>query len=318
MNKAARISIVIPVYNAAEFLPDLVDSILQQSYTNWEVIAVDDQSSDQSWAYLQQIAQKDARFSVFQRDDSRKKGANSCRNLGLEQAKGEWVLFFDADDCLHLNKLEEHSKQLQLGGLDFSVGLHENFTDTKTTARPMDAKGNNQLELSASHFVQGKIFWITGDIVFRRSSIGTLRFNEALQSGQEYHFITGYLLQNPKGGYHPQAVLYRRLHADSIQGTIKRTSAAHAKARLIKHLAVFTSYSDQLDPAALQYLRVKIWEFYIKLAPDQLLYSLTELSEKTQVRFSYWQFLQLKLSLLIIAQSGKGVEKTIRLVRKWL
>ena len=96
------ISIVIPVYNVEMYLPQCLDSVLSQTYTNYEVILVDDGSPDGSGAICDAYAQKDSRFRVIHQKNA---GVSAARNNGIEQAAGEWVTFIDSDDWVEPNYL---------------------------------------------------------------------------------------------------------------------------------------------------------------------------------------------------------------------
>ena len=77
-----------------------LDSIINQTFTDWECILVDDRSADESIRVLQEYQKKDARFKAFLRPLSLKKGANSCRNYGFLQATGSYIKWFDSDDLM--------------------------------------------------------------------------------------------------------------------------------------------------------------------------------------------------------------------------
>lgn len=91
------ISIIIPVYNTEEFLPVCLDSILSQSFKDFEVLLVDDGSKDGSGALCDAYAAKDSRVRVLHKENG---GVSSARNLALEQAQGDWICFVDSDDRL--------------------------------------------------------------------------------------------------------------------------------------------------------------------------------------------------------------------------
>ena len=90
-----KISIVIPVYNAADYLPQTLESVLGQSLRDIEVICVDDGSTDRSLAILHDFAARDKRVRVLQQEN---RHAGIARNTGLEASSGEYVHFLDADD----------------------------------------------------------------------------------------------------------------------------------------------------------------------------------------------------------------------------
>lgn len=121
------VSIVVPVYNVAPYLRECLDSVLAQTFTDWECLCVNDGSTDGSGAILDEYAQKDSRFRVFHQANA---GVSAARNLGLDNAKGEWVLFLDSDDLFANTCLDSISKHLtdEIDWLSFN-------------AQTMDAKG---------------------------------------------------------------------------------------------------------------------------------------------------------------------------------
>lgn len=98
------VSIVIPVYNSGDFLRPCVDSIIAQTYNDWELLLVDDGSSDGSELACDEYAKKDVRIKVFHKSNQ---GATSARQFGVANARGEWVLFSDSDDILPAGSLEK-------------------------------------------------------------------------------------------------------------------------------------------------------------------------------------------------------------------
>jgi glycosyltransferase involved in cell wall biosynthesis len=97
------VSIIVPIYNAETYIPRCVDSILAQTFADFELLLVNDGSSDGSLDVCQQYAAKDSRVRVLDKPNG---GVSSARNLGLESAKAEWVMFADADDWIEPNTLE--------------------------------------------------------------------------------------------------------------------------------------------------------------------------------------------------------------------
>lgn len=106
------ISVIIPAFNRASIIGETLDSVLDQSYSNWECIIVDDGSTDNTREVVENYSAGDKRFRYFPRPPERKKGASPCRNYGLEMAKGDYIQFLDSDDLLEKNKFEEQLKVL--------------------------------------------------------------------------------------------------------------------------------------------------------------------------------------------------------------
>jgi len=94
------ISIIIPTYNRIDLISQTLDSVLVQTYQNWECIIIDDGSTDNSVQLIEKYLKSDSRFSLFSRPDYKKKGPSSCRNLGLLHAIGDFIIFLDSDDIL--------------------------------------------------------------------------------------------------------------------------------------------------------------------------------------------------------------------------
>ena len=89
------ISIIVPVYNTEKYLHRCIDSILAQTYTDFELLLINDGSTDKSGAICDEYAAKDNRVRVFHKENG---GVSSARNLGLDEAQGEWICFVDSDD----------------------------------------------------------------------------------------------------------------------------------------------------------------------------------------------------------------------------
>lgn len=100
------ISIIIPSYNRENLISETLDSILAQTYTNWECIIIDDRSTDGTNAIIEGYSNSDNRFVTVSKPLELKQGASVSKNLGLLMARGEYIQFLDSDDILSWNKLE--------------------------------------------------------------------------------------------------------------------------------------------------------------------------------------------------------------------
>lgn len=98
------VSIIIPVYNSASFLPECLDSIINQSYKNLEIICINDGSTDNSLSIIKKYARSDKRIKYYTQQN---KGQSSARNLGLKMCKGEYISFVDSDDMIELNTISQ-------------------------------------------------------------------------------------------------------------------------------------------------------------------------------------------------------------------
>ena len=103
------ISIITPIYNGQSFLQETIETVLNQSYSNWELLLIDDGSTDNSKAICETYCKKDKRIKYHYKPNG---GQASARNLGINKAKGEWIALLDADDLWHKTKLEKQIDSL--------------------------------------------------------------------------------------------------------------------------------------------------------------------------------------------------------------
>jgi teichuronic acid biosynthesis glycosyltransferase TuaG len=125
-SKQPLVSIVVPVYNAARFMDDTIQTVLSQTYQNWEILLVDDCSSDDSVQIIQKYQKKDERIKLFKLSEN--SGAAIARNTGIDNAKGRYLAFLDADDLWVNNKLELQVVFMQEKNAAFSFTGYE-FAD---------------------------------------------------------------------------------------------------------------------------------------------------------------------------------------------
>jgi glycosyltransferase involved in cell wall biosynthesis len=130
LNQKPLISVIIPCYNQAQFLPDTLRSIYEQSYPNWECIIVNDGSPDNTEEIALQWTQKDPRYKYIQKENG---GLSSARNVGLNMSQGEYIQFLDSDDFLKNTKFEE-----SIANAEFDIILtnFEMFSDSPSVTTP--------------------------------------------------------------------------------------------------------------------------------------------------------------------------------------
>lgn len=112
------ISVIVPIYNSGKYLKKCVDSILHQTYTQIEIILVDDGSTDDSYAICKELEKKDNRIVVLQKKNG---GLSDARNAGLQVAKGEYITFIDSDDYIHPDMLKVLYNELRKYDADFAT-----------------------------------------------------------------------------------------------------------------------------------------------------------------------------------------------------
>ncbi len=123
------ITVVMPVYNAARFLREAVESVLAQTYSNWELMMIDDCSTDDSLAIAQEYEQMDNRIHVIKAEKNI--GVANVRNLGIKAANGHYIALLDSDDIWAADKLEKQVAQLEKTGAKIAYASYD-FVDENT------------------------------------------------------------------------------------------------------------------------------------------------------------------------------------------
>lgn len=117
------VSILIPTFNSENFISEAIRSVQNQTYTNWEIIVVDDCSTDATLSLIVELALKDSRIHYSKLDVN--SGTGAARNLALAAAKGQYIAFLDADDLWKPNKLELQINFLQSNNLPFTFSFYD-------------------------------------------------------------------------------------------------------------------------------------------------------------------------------------------------
>lgn len=139
-----KFSIIIPNYNKAKFIDEAISSVLNQTYHNFEIVIIDDHSTDNSWSIIQKQSTEHEKIRAFQ--PKHKLGGAGCRNLGLSKAVGEYIIFLDSDDLLVHNCLEKRLRCFERKPrLDFIVFTGGTFFSQPgdSVSRWIPAKGNH-------------------------------------------------------------------------------------------------------------------------------------------------------------------------------
>ncbi|WP_137222141.1 glycosyltransferase family 2 protein [Shewanella sp. MEBiC00475] len=121
------VSIIMPSYNSARTIAQSIDSVLAQSYSNWELLITDDKSNDDTVSLINQYVAKDARIHLFQNTENL--GAGGSRNRSIEEANGKYIAFLDSDDLWLANKLAVQINYMLQHQITLSYAWYQKFSD---------------------------------------------------------------------------------------------------------------------------------------------------------------------------------------------
>lgn len=236
------VSIIIPTYNRANIIEQTLDSILMQTYTNWECIIVDDGSIDNSLEIISNYVKKDKRFSYHNRPENHKKGANGCRNYGFELSKGQFVKWFDSDDILLSNALEVSSfyfsKNIEL------IVCSLEYIDYER--KLINKQHKYYSEKLLEDYLIGNISFYTFIPTWNRNFLLKQKylFDENLGNMDDWDFNLRMLYQNPNIQFIHEILIQYRLHENSLSQEIDKLDFDEIKSEfraIEKHLSLLKS-----------------------------------------------------------------------------
>lgn len=179
----SAVSIIMPIYNAQKYLRECLDSVAQQTFTDWECICIDDGSKDASGAILDEYARKDARIVVRHMPNG---GAGRARNLGLRLAKAEYLMFVDADDVIQETMLEVMVAHAEVGHLDMvlcgHVNMDENGVQAVNPSNPFYVSDDGFEDWLQQRFYVIDAPWAK---LIRRSGVSDIQFPEDLKHTED-------------------------------------------------------------------------------------------------------------------------------------
>lgn len=178
------VSILIPVYNVETYLSQCIDSILIQTYTNLQVVLVDDGSTDGSWKVCKKYADKDDRIEVFHKGNS---GVADTRNFLLDKVRGGYVLFVDSDDWIDADMVE--ALMTIACKNDADIVICENvINDVTCDKRAADIKVLNQNEAIALFLEHKELRGSLWNKLFKTSLLHNIRFHYGISLGEDALF----------------------------------------------------------------------------------------------------------------------------------
>jgi teichuronic acid biosynthesis glycosyltransferase TuaG len=186
MIKNDLVSIIIPVYNSERHIKKTINSLLHQTYESFEIIVVDDCSTDRT--KFQLIDFIDENKIIYKELEKNSGGPAEPRNLGIELAKGKWIAFCDSDDLWHPNKLSIQISWMHKNNCDFSCTMKKDFSDEKNLN--FNTFHKHSILRISYNLLLCKDFIPTSSVLIDRKLIANHRFNELrrLVSVEDYLF----------------------------------------------------------------------------------------------------------------------------------
>ena len=212
------ISIIIPVYNRREFLPDCMDSIFAQTHKELQIILIDDGSTDGTSELCRNYAAQDSRVLVLAGSHA---GVSAARNLGLDAANGKYLFFLDSDDAIHPALIQTlcqamEDTQAAMGGTRVINIAHSQWAALPSLIARQTTPGEtsfHSFEETIHDLYHGHSpFGVIGGVMLRRDLVGQTRFSRELFIGEDYYFIYQNLIKGASSVFLKQKWYYCRIH----------------------------------------------------------------------------------------------------------
>lgn len=289
-----KVSIIVPIYNAAKYLSETIESVLNQTYTNFELLLINDNSTDNSKEICEKYAQKDNRI-VLLNNNSENHGPGPTRNIGLDNAKGEFIYFIDADDwidesllqCAVFRLLETNADMVQIGAIYEQNNPKEYYWKGKDVLTRAEMK-KYCLKFWSDNLTS---LWLQ---FFRRETVKGIRF-ENIINGEDSSYVMDAFCNSEKIAFIPKTMYhYRYVESSTSHSWNKDTIMCRAEIwqhqkKCLEALGVMTDESIYSGLAYINY----VWSIY-QLSKDicplsykekkQMLLSLNEKMEFDKYR----------------------------------
>ena len=274
------VSIIVPVYNAEKYIKNCVLSILNQDYKNIELILVNDGSKDNSYNICKQLAEKDNRIRLFNKENG---GTSSARNYGLDNAKGEYVCFIDSDDFACPNYVTTLLAATQ--NADMGIGGFKEVKEKKLAkaCRVEYEKKIENVKLEKNEFF--KLMFSYPNIgggslankMFKKSILENMRFNTTYTYYEDIVFLFKYAVKCQTFCYNPSTIFLYNLNL---------ASQTHSKKLNRKRLSCLdvmdeiVSIAETINQDVVSY--AKAWQFLVNIEMRWLIHLNKFKDEKIQ------------------------------------
>ncbi len=260
MENKPLISIIVPVYNVEKYIRRCVESLINQSYKNLEIILIDDGSPDNSGAICDEYAERDSRIKVIHKENG---GVSSARNVGLDSASGEYIGFLDSDDFIApemyevlYSNLTENDADISAGGctIENSVGEfipHYKYDVTETL---------DKAQTISEMLKQVKYTCSLCDKMFSSKLIGEVRFDVNISHNEDLLFVYQLMKKSRKAVYTSKPMYYycnNEQSASRVSFSDKNTTMLKAQTMVLKDIK--ENIPEIYDVALTEYVKTAIF-----------------------------------------------------------
>lgn len=240
------ISIIVPVYNAEKYIRKCVNSILTQTFVDFEVLLIDDGSVDDSGRICDEYSLKDKRVKVFHKING---GVSSARNLGLDNCRGRWVSFIDADDYISPDFFDcDYSNAVDVIQKSYSIIYEDENLIVQKPVRSNIIKSRKEFLF---FYVRNRTnaLW---DKIIRRDLIGNRRFDTTVKVGEDFLFFLSLIKDVTKYSFNDLGCYFYNIRSGSAMDNVNRNYSDRVKI-MIQNINHINSILNQDTETNLRY-----------------------------------------------------------------
>ena len=261
-----KITVIVPIYNSENYISKCIESILSQSYENWELIIVDDGSTDNSYEICNKYAIKDSRIFLYKQNN---KGVSSARNVGLSKTTGDYIMFIDSDDYIDEKTFEKCVEKIIKYNVDivkFNYVKEFKFLKTRNSFL---CKQNVLIEKPFLPIINNVFttdnYCSSCECLVRSEVVKELKFDENIKVGEDFLFFMNTLMKSQSVYIMNDFLYHYRMHNKSVTNNfdyIKTLEYIKGLCVVVNkiYILIKTELGIDTDPAIK--LKRNIWDYY--------------------------------------------------------
>lgn len=255
------ISVIVPIYNVEDYIRQCFDSLLHQTYQNFEVLMINDGSPDNSASICQEYAARDSRFRYFEKENG---GISTAVNLGIEHSQGEYVTLMDPDDWADNDYLEVLYNAIVQEGADVSISSYKRFDMSNnsfyfhafTKEYGKKVFTNKEFLESLPDLVASDYsFFITASKLVRKEMIGLIRFNADTKLAMDMEFWYKVYLEVNKVVFVNRDTYTYRIHSTSAANNLTVEKLKSSMQHRLAFIAILAARGINIESYVQDYIR---------------------------------------------------------------
>ena len=223
-----KVSVIVPNYNCEKFIEETVNSVINQTYKNWELLIVDDCSTDGSVEVIKKLQAADGRIKLF--INEKNSGAAASRNKALKEASGKWIAFLDSDDLWLPDKLEKQIAFMEENGYKFSYTAYEHIDENSNS---LNVRVTGPKVLSKRKMFR---YCYPGclTVMYDSSDVGAVQIPDEIANGENDYAIWLKVCKAYKCYYLNEIISLYRVRNSSLSNKSKKTKLMKNHYRLFR------------------------------------------------------------------------------------